>query len=80
MPRSQKKDYGDDINMSQYAPDQRSEREYRGNDDRYYEDERTYYKGPDAATVVPRGREAVNNMRGQQMTVRNDVARISIKF
>ncbi|KAF2848451.1 hypothetical protein T440DRAFT_166070 [Plenodomus tracheiphilus IPT5] len=61
--------YRDDTSMSSYGPSPRSERDYQPkNADRYYEDERIYYNGPDPATAVPRGREIVNGMRGQQMT------------
>lgn len=57
--------YHSDRNM--YAPD-RQQREYRnGSDDRYYEDERVYYKGPNAGTVVPQTRAAYENMRNQQV-------------
>ncbi|KAI8932422.1 hypothetical protein NX059_010608 [Plenodomus lindquistii] len=60
--------YRDDTAMSSYGPSPRSERDYQPRGaDRYYEDERIYYNGPDAATAVPRGREVVNSMRGQQM-------------
>lgn len=71
-PRSSGKENGfrDDMSMSSYAPDRRTEWDYRGGgDERYYEDERIHYKGPDTATTVPRGRDASNNTRGQQMTV-----------
>lgn len=57
--------------MSSYGASPRSERDHRPrSDEHYYEDERIYYSGPDAATAVPQGREAVNGMRGQQVTVR----------
>jgi len=50
-----------------YASD-RQDRDYRrSSDDRYYEDERVYYKGPNADTVVPQTRAAYDSMRNQQV-------------
>jgi len=45
----------------------RQQRDDRGASERYYEDERTQYKGPNAGTVVPQTRNAYDNNRGQQM-------------
>lgn len=66
--------------MSSYTPNRGAERDYRGgNDERYYEDERIYYTGPDAAAAVPRGREAYDSIRGQQMMVRVDISTVRAK-
>ncbi|KAH7377358.1 hypothetical protein BKA66DRAFT_158034 [Pyrenochaeta sp. MPI-SDFR-AT-0127] len=55
--------YEADANM--YAPDGRQERDYRpGTDERYYEDDRSYYRASDAGSGVPRGRDDLKNTRG----------------
>lgn len=56
------------VDPKMYAQD-RQQRDNRSASERYYEDERTYYKGPDAGAVVPQTRNAYNNMRGQQPAV-----------
>lgn len=78
-PSGDKIDYEDDPEM--YAPDRRQERDYRGaSDERYREDERSYYNGPDAGAVVPRGHNDFNQSRGYGVAVGHCMKVSSLKL